>query len=238
MNQPLAIKHPDPAKMNASFAPILAEASTLKIADQTTASRAGELLRAIKGAERFILEGDPTSGWEGFAGHVEALHKEHKFAVKIRDASVQPYRAAYGTLNDNLLAYEAEVKRKAEEESRAQEAAARKAEEERLLQEAIEAKDQGQDALAEEILETPVTAPTFTPPAPPKIEGRSVRENFKAKVVDMLALVRWVAQHPEDLNLLDPNMPSLNALARSRKRAFKLPGCELVVEQIAATRVG
>lgn len=238
MNDTLTIRHPDPAKMLANFAPILAEAASLKITDKPSADRAGELLRAIKGAEKFILEGDPTSGWEGFAGHVKALDKEHKFAVKIRDAAVEPYRTGFATLNGNLLTYEAAERKKAEEAARIAQEAARRAEEDRKIQEAIEAKDSGNAALAEEILNEPVTAPTFTPVAPPKIEGRSVRENYKAKVVDMLELVRWIAQHPEDINLVEPNMPALNALARSRKRAFKLPGCEVVVDQVAATRVG
>jgi hypothetical protein len=234
----LIIKHPDPAKINATFAPLLAEARALKVVDLATAKRAGELLQAIKGAIRFLCEGHPASDWEGFDGPVKAAFDGHKFLVKLRDMATGIYEDQYKATNGDLLRYEAEERRKAEEAARAAEAAARKAEEERALLEAIQAEEAGDTVAAQEILAAPITAPAFTPAALPKIEGRSVRESYKAKVVDLLVLAKWCVQHPEDLALLDPNISAINARARSQRKGFRLPGCELVVERVAATRVG
>lgn len=234
----LIVKHPDPAKVNASFLPTLQEAQGLKIVDLASATRAGAILQALKGAVKFLKEGDPSADWEGFDGPVKAAFDGHKFLVKLRDMAIKPYEDGHAALNTRLLAWEVEERRKAEEAQRAAEAEAKRAEEDRLLREAEAAQAQGDHAAAEQILSEPVYVPAPLAPALPKIEGRSVRENFKAEVFDVLALARHVIAHPEDAALLEPNMPAINARARSQRKGFNLPGCRLVVERIASTKVG
>lgn len=234
----LIVKHPNPAKALANFLPTLNEATALQIVDAASAQRAGAILQALKGAVKFLKEGDPSSEWEGFDGPVKAAFDGHKFLVKLRDLAIKPYEDGHADLNRRLLAWEEEERKKAEELARVQAEAARKAEEDRLLREAEAAQAQGDHATAEAIISEPVYVPTPLAPVLPKIEGRSVRENFKAEVLNIIELAKHVIAHPEDAALLLPNMPAINARAKSQRQGFKLAGCRLVVEKIASTKVG
>jgi len=66
-----------------------------------------------------------------------------------------------------------------------------------------------------------------------RVESVSFRENWRAEVVDKLALLKAIAQRPELVNLVDPNLNALNHLARAHKNALDLPGvrvwCDLTV---------
>lgn len=239
VNGPLVIKHPDAKKVHMNFAEVLNQAQTLEVKDSASHARGNEILKALKGAIAIIEKGDPTSDWEGFDGPVKAAFDGHRFLVKLRDMALSPYKTAYQVQNVRMLAWEAEEKRKAQEAAQRLQEEARKLEEERALADAIAAEEAGDKQAAEEILSTPVSVPSVAvTPAIPKVEGRSVRENFKGRIVDLLKLVRHVAEHPEDLAVLEGNMPAINQRAKSQRRGFNLPGCELVVEDVASTRIG
>lgn len=234
----LVVRHPDPSRINAIFAPAIKTAAELQVTDAATAKEMGEALQALKGAEKFLLKGDPAQDWEGFDAPVKAAFEGHRFLTKLRDMALDPYRRAYKVGNDRLLAWEEAERKKAEEEARRREEEARKAEEERALLDAVAAEEAGDSAAAEEILAEPVSVPMVAPAAPAKIEGRSTRKVYTGRVRDLLKLVRHVAEHPEDLAVLSANTSSINARARSQRECFNLPGCELVVEKIASTRTG
>lgn len=70
-------------------------------------------------------------------------------------------------------------------------------------------------------------APTI---AKPKAEGISTRETYKARVIDLAALVAHVATNPAHIRLLEVNQTALNELARSLREGLSLPGVELYVE--------
>jgi hypothetical protein len=70
----------------------------------------------------------------------------------------------------------------------------------------------------------------------PKVSGIAGRTTWKAEVKDKGALVKYVAEHPEWLSLLDVNMQALNGLARSQKGSLALPGVEAVEEHSIAAR--
>lgn len=143
-----------------------------------------------------------------------------------------------------LAAWDTEQERLRLEEQRRLEAAARKEEEERrmaeaaaLEQEALEEGDESKLAEAQQLIEEPVEAPVVTvPKTTPKVSGIQYREVWSAKVVDQAKLVQYVAQNPQFANLVQPNMPALNALARSLKGNLTIPGVKAVGSKTVAAR--
>ena len=111
--------------------------------------------------------------------------------------------------------------------------AAENAERERVIREereamqarALEAAQAGHAEEAHALRETAelVTAPRAAV-APPVVTGVSVRSNWTAECTDLAALVAYIAEHDEYLNLLQPNQQALTALAKAQKDKLSLPG--------------
>lgn len=140
-----------------------------------------------------------------------------------------------------------------EQEAAARDAAAR-AEAEKLAQQAAEAKAAGdneaaarlaveaeqrveQGAAEVEMLQqtaTLVTAPVAV--APRVTAGVSSRKVWKAEVNDKLALIRYVADHPEYVDLLDANMPAINKIALALKANCPLKGVRVFEDSVIAAR--
>ncbi|HLH76719.1 MAG TPA: hypothetical protein VKV28_07930 [Candidatus Binataceae bacterium] len=57
--------------------------------------------------------------------------------------------------------------------------------------------------------------------------GLSVREHWRAEVIDLLALVRAVARDSRLLYLLQPNLGALNHLAHAQHAGLHLPGIQV-----------
>lgn len=156
-----------------------------------------------------------------------------------------------------------EAERKAREERERIEAeareTARKAKEEadRIAQEAAAAAAAGDQVKADELAiqaentatagaaeaeaiavaaELVVAAPVPIATAAPKIAGLSTRQNWKARLTDKMALIRFIAEHPEHQHLLDVNQSSINQLAKAQKEAMNLPGVEAYPDAVMSAR--
>lgn len=161
----------------------------------------------------------------------KALDAAKKEVLGLRDGAKRPYEQLRAEADRACLTFETEQKRKAAEEQARLEAQARKEEEERQLLDAAEAEDAGDTEAAQEILAEPVVpVPITVAPAIAKVEGVSTATRYRAEVVDLLALVRYVAANPHMVNLLVANGPALNAQARSLREAMQLPGVKVVKE--------
>lgn len=79
-----------------------------------------------------------------------------------------------------------------------------------------------------------VTAPVVT--AAPKTAGVSTRKVWKAEVSDKLALIRYVAEHPEYVDVLDVNMPAVNKLVLALKANCPLAGVRVFEDSVIAAR--
>lgn len=79
-------------------------------------------------------------------------------------------------------------------------------------------------------------APVPMPTAAPKVAGLSTRQNWKARLTDKMALIRFVAEHPEHQHLLDVNQSGLNQLAKAQKDAMRLPGVEAYPDAVMSAR--
>jgi hypothetical protein len=142
---------------------------------------------------------------EWFAPAKQAAFKAHAAICKQENEALAPYREARRVVNAKLAAW-------------------------RLAQEPG-------DGLAEPAGQPNVAADGKSGPAGSENESRvagvSFRENWRAEVVDKLALVKAIAARPELVNLVDPNLNALNHLARAHKNALELPGvrvwCDLTV---------
>ncbi|WP_413194530.1 hypothetical protein [Pararobbsia alpina] len=115
-------------------------------------------------------------------------------------------------------------------------AAAGKAEEAaRLAAEAESRAEQGA-AEVETLQQTAalVTAPIAT--AARKSAGVSTRKVWRTEVNDKLALIRYVAAHPEYAELLEPNMPAINKLGLALKAACPIEGVRVFEDAVLAAR--
>ncbi|MBR8362140.1 hypothetical protein KDW55_02255 [Burkholderia sp. AU19243] len=81
---------------------------------------------------------------------------------------------------------------------------------------------------------TLVTAPTVA--APVRTAGVSTRKVWRAEVSDKLALIRFIATHPEYVDLLDANMPAINKIALALKANCPLDGVRVFEDNVIAAR--
>jgi hypothetical protein len=210
-------------------AEIVAEARTIRIVDSPTYERAGGMLRSIKQAlAQIAAKCRPV---------VDAAHKAHKEAVRQQKEAEAPWLDAERIIKTGMGDYLAEEERKRqalEAELRAK--AAREAEEAQI-REAIALEAAGAPEAADAVLDLPPEpVAVFVAPSVPKIAGQSVSERWHAEVVDLLALVKAVAEGRAAITFLEPNMPALNKQAQSLKRAMNLPGVKAVPETTISQR--
>lgn len=204
------------------------QARALTITDNPTYLKAGEMLTGIKGLRKQIDD--------NYGPVIEAAHKAHKAALAAKAAVDTPLSEAEKILKAGMARWhdEQERARKAEEARLAEEA--RKREEEARLAEAevMEADGDAEAAMAH--LDTPVIAPVVKLERPAAPAGISYRETWRAEVTDKLSVIRFVAQHPEWLHLLDVSMPQANAAARAQRSALAIPGLKAVADRNTAVR--
>ncbi|WP_256729676.1 hypothetical protein [Burkholderia pseudomallei] len=100
-----------------------------------------------------------------------------------------------------------------------------------------EARQEQADMLVDELSETKqlISAPTVEQ-ALPKVKGVSTRTVWKVEVTDKLAFVKYIAAHPEYLELIEPNMPAVNKLGLALKKACPLEGVRVYEDQQLASR--
>lgn len=72
--------------------------------------------------------------------------------------------------------------------------------------------------------------------APPKVAGISTRKNWKAEVVDVLALVKAVAEGKAPLELIAPNMTVINRYAKASEDKLNIPGVRAFNDVVIASR--
>lgn len=164
-------------------------------------------------------------------------------------APIDAYKAAAEKVKDGLLAWNkkesariAEENRIAEEKRKADEEAASKAAAEIQGQMEAAAETGDYDALDEleqkaMIVEQSSAAVLYAPPRATtvaKVSGASVRSNWKAEVVDLLALVKAVAAGEASIDLLEANTSVLNKRAKALEMEFKVPGVRVYNDPIVA----
>ncbi len=173
--------------------------------------------------------------WAKFKGRVEAFFEDDtkraydlwKSLTGKRKTILDPVDQAMRIGSDKVTKYEQEKARVAAEAQRVREEAARKMENEQKLAEAIALQEAGHADAAEAVLDEPVNVPVMSAPAVPVVAGKQSRTYYKAKVVDLPALLKHILAHPEDQGLVEVSQAMLNKRAEYQKDNFKLAGCVL-----------
>jgi len=236
------------AKATQDSVSLLGQVQALVVTDQQTHDLAVDLYKASLSLEKAVHGAhDPVC---------DHWHKLWKGACANRQVDLDKVVEAKKLAKDKYDTWELEQERiRQEEERRKQEEALRKQreteeaerqrlaklEEEERLRLAANAEELGATAeQVNDILEGPISIPeveAYVPPEPPplptvaptfkKAAGVSARWAYSVRVTDLIALIKAAAVSPHLAGFLQPNESALNAIARSQKDAFSLPGCTL-----------
>ena len=163
------------------------------------------------------------------AEHAQALERERR----ARDEAARRQKE----LDDAIKAGEAD---KAREAARLQSEAEAAAATQRDIAEQAQAQAAATVAAANEETEAArVAMIVATPPAMApalKLAGISTKGTYKGKCTSLLDLVRFIAAHPEHVNLVKPNDSAINLLAKAQREACKVDGILVWQEQTLAAR--
>lgn len=185
----------------------------------------------LAGMEREVRGLFADSKTKANAAHRAVCAAEKKLLIPILDLKAK--------LQALISAYQREAAEREAAERRRLEAEAREVEQARLQAEAVAAEALGEKEVAEHILEEAIAAPA--PVVAPtkqtaKVEGVSSRELWQAEVTSLQLLIRHAADNPQWSHLLNPNMPAINAIARSMKSDFRIPGLRVFSKTSTAVR--
>lgn len=70
----------------------------------------------------------------------------------------------------------------------------------------------------------------------PKLSGIATKATYKGKVTDLLALVQYIATHPEYVGLVKGNETAINQLAKAQRDACKVEGILVYEDKTLAAR--
>jgi colicin import membrane protein len=198
---------------------VMERARTVKITDQPTYDAATDLL--LK--EIIPFRRKWADYWKPLTGAAWDAYK--KIQAKFKEGD-EPAEAAERQVKSEIRRWDDEqIRIEQERQRKAQEAAEKQAEEERLRA-AIVAEEAGaSETEVSAIVDAPV-AVVAEPVAPAyqRTSGISRRENWKAKVTDLHALVKAAAKDKSLLAYLEPNERALNNRAKADRQTLNIPG--------------
>ena len=173
--------------------------------------------------------------WENIRKPAYAAYQA--ILAKIREGD-EPAERAEIFIKAQIRKWDDEQTRIEQERQRQAQIEAEKVADEERLQAAIYAKDAGaSQAEVEAIVSAPmavVAAPVV--PSYQRAAGVSKRENWKAQVNDLWALVKAAAKDKGLLPYLLPNETALNARARAEKSTLNIPGVLAYNEPVVSAR--
>ncbi len=203
-------------------------AALVVIDDQTTYEMATELARTFKS------RGDAIEAKR--AQYVKPLNDLKAVIQADFVPVIEDYAAGVRLIKGKMAEYVAIEQRKQRE---AQAEADRVAREAAAAAEkaAKAAEKKGNVEVAEAIREiAAVSSPVFVAPTVTQSAGTSLRDKWTAEVVDFLALVQYVAAHPEYIGLLEANPSAVRKLAELLREKMNIPGLKAVKSSVVALR--
>lgn len=166
---------------------------------------------------------------------ISAAHNAHKAACDAKKTQAAPVESAMEIVKLKMITYYKAEQARLAEVRRAKEAEARQRAEEEALHAAAMLSAVGLHEAADAALESPIVEVVKVEEAP-KIEGVSYRETWRARVVNLDALIQAAAIRPDLLPYLEANMTTLNGAARTYKNTYKIPGVVFGPETTMARR--
>jgi hypothetical protein len=209
-------------------------AKLVVVTDNESYSLAANTLKSIKDYLKRVDDRLEPGKRAAYASYQEWLDL-------IKDAKTH-YLEAEIHIKAQIAKYREEDERLRQAEEARLRQIARQQEEERRLQEALLAELEGNHEEAEEILAEEVYAvPPIVEKTLPKVEGISTVETWKAEIVDLMALVKAVAEGRAPISLLSGNQTAVNSIAK-HKGTLTYPGIrvypEIVVRAGSGRRIG
>lgn len=221
------VEKPDTTELQTENSALVLRAQAIVITDDETYTAAVAFMNDVATRRKVIVE--------KFREPKQKAHESHRSICALEAELLGVVETAEREAKKRIGAYRAEQERKAEEERRRLEDIARKQEEERRLAEAQELQDAGELEAAEVVISEPIAPPPvkIAPPTP-KVAGVQFRESWQFEVSNLLQLVKHVAAHPEDLNLLQANTTAIRQMVQARKSACQIPGVRVWSEKSVA----
>lgn len=233
----ITLQAPDTKAVEAQAPIFLAQATSLVIEssnDWQLAVEQRKRLKSIKDGIEKLFE-EPKA--KAFAAHRSLTATEKKLLAPVQEADriVERKMTAYHEQQRALAA--AEAAKRLEEQKAAIEAARREAED-RALATAQTLAQNGNQALADAVLATPVivTAPIVEAVEEEKLEGSYVRTTYSAEVTDIKALCQAVLEGKVSEEAVVGNIPFLNKLASALKEHMQVAGVVVRVNKKTVTK--
>lgn len=220
-----------PEDLTSERTALVARARELQIVDQASYDFATQSFKDAATLEKRIVE------------HYEPLRETTKAAydtvLDAKKRDLEPVVQVKQILSRSIAAFELEQARERQREQARRDEEALKIAEEKRQKELADAKKAGATKKEiEEIKKAPVEA--VSPEVKPTFERSATVsapiERWSAEVRDLMLLVKAVAAGKQPLNLLLPNQPALNGMARALKNTMGVPGVEAVCEATASVR--
>ena len=213
---------------------VLIKAKSFTIETQQDYDMAAVFIRGVKGLQKKVEETFKPIVSKAHAAWKEAKDQENKHIKPLQEAEEIVKKVSISWYEEQER-IRIDQERKAREEAVAAENK-RKAE---LERQAANHEAKGNTEKAEErraqaeqvyVAPVPVTATAV------KAEGQSIKENWKAEVTDLMALVKAVAQGRAPIKFLQADMVAINKQARATKNSMNFDGVKFYSENNMAVR--
>lgn len=224
----LAIEQPQKESLIAEASKSLSLAESITIDSATMYEAAAEEVRAVK-----VKIKELEARRKEITGPLDAAKKS---VMDLFRQPIEMLEKAGKILGTALVNYDNEQARIKRERQALLDAEARK-ERERLAEEAAALAEAGRTEEAAAKLDTAavISAPTVEAVAE-KPSGISYTERWHAEVTDIVALCRFVAENPDQRELVTANTVALNGMARALKGSMRIPGVKPVSERTTTVR--
>jgi hypothetical protein len=208
-------------ELTGAIVPVMERAGAIVVSDAGSFETAGNTVKELTALEKQI-----KAFWED---DVSSALKLHRSLVAKRDSMLGPVGDQKKALTNGMKAWSDEQERIRREAQAKAEAEARRMAEEAALARAVALEASGNKKEAEAVMEAPVVAdPVYVENVTPTGFGQFTRKTWSAEVVDIMALVKAVANGKAPIKAIEPNMTVLNQMARSMKETFAVEGARAV----------
>ena len=206
-------------------------ARSIKVSDYASKEAANSFFLECRKARKVIdTHYDPKiEAWKEAKRHADG---ERAKLVAEKATYEAPIVEAEKIANTEIMRFDAEDRKRRDEELRIATEKQRKENEEAALRAAAEAEASGDREEAEEIIKEAIHAPTFVPapPPPPKLQGSAEVITWKMEVADLKALVLAVASGKAPLTYLCADEVAIRRTVTAQKASFACPGVRTWME--------
>ncbi len=241
----ITVNLPQKTQLDAQAQAAMATVESIDIDSQSMMEIAAEELLSIKSQGKKLEEARKF--------HVGPLNSEVKYINDWFREAIDTLEQAESTLKRKMIAFQTEQEKQLREKQAKIEAEQRKErariaaenEQRELAARALAATQPEEEAkttlaaAAEQNAASETVALVMTPPAinlPPKIAGISTKGTYKGRVIDKLALIRFIANNPQYENLVISNDPAINQIAKAQRGACQIDGIEVYEDKVLAAR--